>query len=184
MRRQSALIMAAVMLAAAASGCGGGSSSDSKTIKVAYQKFGNFIGADELFKKIKPVFEQQNPGVKLKLIPINADENSYYTKLNLTTEGHDASALAGNIYGVSPKMWNSTLYWENYGASVRLSYNWQQGAKGSSTNQNNIPFAYYYGGDRGQLDLSASYTLASLPSKPQITLNVQNLVMQYSDPSR
>jgi TonB-dependent receptor len=98
-----------------------------------------------------------------------------YTKLKLTTEGHDASALAGNIYGVSPKMWNSTLYWENYGASVRLSYNWQQGAKGSATNANSIPFAYYYGADRGQLDLSASYTLASLPSQPQITLNVQNL---------
>ena len=98
-----------------------------------------------------------------------------YTKLNLTTEGHDASALAGNIYGVSPKMWNTTLYWEDYGASVRLSYNWQQGAKGSSTNQNSIPFAYYYGADRGQLDLSASYTLAKVPSKPQITLNVSNL---------
>lgn len=83
MRRQSALIMAAVMAAATVSGCGGGSSSNGKTIKVAYQKFGNFIGADELFKKIKPVFEQQNPGVKLKLIPIDADENSYYTKLNL-----------------------------------------------------------------------------------------------------
>ncbi|MCO5988772.1 extracellular solute-binding protein [Actinoallomurus spadix] len=82
MRRKSALVMTAVMVAATASACGGGSS-DSKTIKVAYQKFGNFIGADELFKKIKPVFEQQNPGLKLKLIPIEADENSYYTKLNL-----------------------------------------------------------------------------------------------------
>ncbi|MCO6008653.1 extracellular solute-binding protein [Actinoallomurus purpureus] len=74
--------MTTVMVAAALSACGG-SSSDGKTIKVAYQKFGNFIGADELFKKIKPVFEQQNPGYKLKLIPIEADENSYYTKLNL-----------------------------------------------------------------------------------------------------
>jgi multiple sugar transport system substrate-binding protein len=75
--------MTAVMVAAAVSACGSGGSSDSKTIKVAYQKFGNFIGADLLFKKIKPVFEQQNPGLKLKLIPIQADENSYYTKLNL-----------------------------------------------------------------------------------------------------
>src|SRR5689334_24889195 len=82
MRRKSALVMTAVMVAATASACGSGSS-DSKTIKVAYQKFGNFIAADELFKKIKPVFEQQNPGVKLKLIPIDADENSYYTKLGL-----------------------------------------------------------------------------------------------------
>jgi multiple sugar transport system substrate-binding protein len=83
MRRQLALVMTAVTVAAAVSACGDSGSSDSKTIKVAYQKFGNFIGADELFKKIKPVFEQQNPGVKLKLIPVEADENSYYTKLGL-----------------------------------------------------------------------------------------------------
>ena len=101
-----------------------------------------------------------------------------YTKIDLSTVGHDSSALAGNIYGVSPKMWNTTAYWENDVASVRLSYNWQQGAAGSATNQNSIPFAYYYGDDRGQLDLSASYTLANLPSKPQITLNVQNLTKE------
>jgi multiple sugar transport system substrate-binding protein len=83
-------MMTAVMVAAAVSACGGGSS-DSKTIKVAYQKFGNFIGADELFKKIKPVFEQQNPGVKLKLIPIEADENSYYTKLGLMRRSPDTA---------------------------------------------------------------------------------------------
>lgn len=101
-----------------------------------------------------------------------------YTKIDLSTVGHDSDALAGNIYGVSPKMWNTTAYWENDVASVRLSYNWQQGAAGSSTNQNGIPFAYYYGDDRGQLDLSASYTLANLPSKPQITLNVLNLTKE------
>ena len=98
-----------------------------------------------------------------------------YTKIDLSTVGHDSSALAGNIYGVSPKMWNTTAYWENDVASIRLSYNWQEGAAGSSTNQNSIPFAYYYGDDRGQLDLSASYTIENLPSKPQITLNVLNL---------
>jgi multiple sugar transport system substrate-binding protein len=82
MRRQLALLTTAVTVAAA-SGCGGGGSSDSKTIKVAYQKFGNTHAIDELFQKIEPVFEQQNPGYKLKLIPIQADENSYYTKLAL-----------------------------------------------------------------------------------------------------
>jgi TonB-dependent receptor len=98
-----------------------------------------------------------------------------YTKIDLSTVGHDASALAGNIYGVSPTAWNATAYWENSVASVRLSYNWQEGAAGSGTNQNSIPWAYYYGDDRGQLDLSASYTLENLWSKPQITLNVQNI---------
>ena len=98
-----------------------------------------------------------------------------YTKLNLTTVGRDANALAGNLYGVSPKMWNTTAYWENDVASIRLSYNWAEGSINSATNQSNIPWAYGYNRDRGQLDLSASYTLSHLPSQPQITLNVQNI---------
>ena len=57
-------------------------------------------------------------------------------------------------------MWNATAYWENDIASVRLSYNWQEGAVGTGPNQQGIPFAQLYGEDRGQLDLSASYTLS------------------------
>lgn len=98
-----------------------------------------------------------------------------YTKINMSTTGHDADALASSLFGVSPTMWNSTVYWEDFGASVRLSYNWAEGAPGGPKNQSNIPWAYYYGKDRGQLDLSASYTLKNLPSSPQITLNMTNI---------
>jgi TonB-dependent receptor len=98
-----------------------------------------------------------------------------FTKLNMTTVGHDANALQGNLYGVSPKMWNATAYWQNDVFMARLSYNWAQGAAGSATNQSSIPWAYLYGKDRGQLDLSASYTLKNVRSQPQITLNVTNI---------
>ncbi|MCW4455225.1 TonB-dependent receptor [Flavobacterium sp. MXW15] len=98
-----------------------------------------------------------------------------YTDLDISTEGRDASALSGNVYGVSPSLWNTTLYWENFGASIRLSYSWAEGAIGTGPNQQGIPPAQIFGEDRGQLDLSASYTLSHLPTSPQITLNVLNL---------
>ena len=98
-----------------------------------------------------------------------------YTKIKISTEGRDANALSGNVYGVSPSLWNATAYWENNVASVRLSYSWAEGAFGTGPNQQGIAPAQLYGEDRGQLDLSAGYTLSNLPSKPQITLNVLNL---------
>jgi TonB-dependent receptor len=98
-----------------------------------------------------------------------------YTRLNLDTVGRQAGELTGSLYGVSPKMWNATAYWENSRAMVRLSYNWAQGSIQSSPSTSSIRGAQEYGKDRGQLDLSASYTLANLPSKPQITLSATNL---------
>ncbi|AKC88212.1 TonB-dependent receptor [Pseudoxanthomonas suwonensis] len=98
-----------------------------------------------------------------------------YTDIAIKTLGKDRSALAGNVYGVSPKMWNATTYWENDYASVRLSYNWAQGAVGTGPNQQGIPFAQIYGDDRGQLDLSASYTLRAVAGTPQLTFNVINI---------
>ncbi len=98
-----------------------------------------------------------------------------YTKLNLSTVGRQASELTGSLYGVSPKMWNTTAYWENDVAMVRLSYNWAEGSIQSAPSTSSILGAQEYGKDRGQLDLSASYTLKNLPSSPQLTLSVTNL---------
>ncbi len=98
-----------------------------------------------------------------------------YTKLDLSTVGRQAGELTGSLYGVSPKMWNATAYWENSVAMVRLSYNWAEGSIQSAPSTSSIRGAQEYGKDRGQLDLSASYTLRNLPSTPQITLNVTNL---------
>lgn len=98
-----------------------------------------------------------------------------YTKIDISTVGRDAGALAGNVYGVSPSMWNATTYWENSVASVRLSYTWQEGAVGTGPNQQGIPRAQIFGDDRGQLDLAASYTLSNVRSQPQITFNILNI---------
>ena len=65
--------------------CGSGDSGDDSeaTIKVAYQKFGNFTQADDLFKEVKAEYEKANPDVTVELVPIEASQNDYFTKLAL-----------------------------------------------------------------------------------------------------
>ncbi|WP_407352810.1 TonB-dependent receptor [Luteimonas sp. R10] len=98
-----------------------------------------------------------------------------HTKLKLEPEGQDADRLAGNVFGVAPKLWNGTVYWENDIASVRLSYSWADDLDATGPNQQGIPYAQLKGEARGQFDLSASYTLQNVWSSPQITLNVINI---------
>jgi multiple sugar transport system substrate-binding protein len=95
MSRRNALVAAALAVSLSAlpacssssSGSGGssGGASDSapKTITVAYQKFGAFTQMDSHMTKVKAEYEAAHPGVTVKLNPIQADENDYYTKLNL-----------------------------------------------------------------------------------------------------
>ena len=102
------------------------------------------------------------------------DQNQKENRLDRI--GKDAAALSSNVYGLSPTMWNATIYWENDVAQARLSYNWQEGSAASGANQQGIPFAQLFGEDRGQLDLSSSYTLVNVKSKPQIFFNVTNIL--------
>jgi multiple sugar transport system substrate-binding protein len=76
--------LSALVLTATAA-CGGGGSGDSanKTITIAYQKFGAFIQLDNQLKKVKTQYESAHPGYTVKLLPIEASENDYYTKLSL-----------------------------------------------------------------------------------------------------
>jgi TonB-dependent receptor len=98
-----------------------------------------------------------------------------YTDINLSAEGNDADQLTGNLYGIAPKLWNATTYWESKGFSVRLSYTHTDAVIGTGPNQNGIPYAQIIGEARGQWDMSASYTLSQFKSSPQITLNVINI---------
>ncbi len=93
MRRRSFLAtLAAAGASTLAAGCGsGGGSSPSGgasgattgTVKIAYQKFGNFTQLDDLMKRVKQQFESANAGATLELIPIEAAQNDYITKLAL-----------------------------------------------------------------------------------------------------
>jgi len=84
-RRITTALLAAATAVGTLSACSssGGSGSNGKTIKVAYQKFGAFVQMDQHMQKVKKEYEKAHPGFKVELEPIQADENSYYTKLNL-----------------------------------------------------------------------------------------------------
>ncbi|NII09374.1 TonB-dependent receptor [Oleiagrimonas sp. C23AA] len=98
-----------------------------------------------------------------------------FTHVNQTASGEGVPAVA---VGVAPKLWNGTVYWEHGPGSVRLSYTWTDKMISSGANQNGISFARIKTDARGQLDLSASYTLEHVVSKPQITLDVTNITDQ------
>ncbi len=85
MKRLITALAAGAAAALVLTGCSapGSTSSSSGTIKVAYQKFGTFTQMDTQMKAVAKQFEAANTGVKVQLIPIQASENDYYTKLAL-----------------------------------------------------------------------------------------------------
>lgn len=98
--------------------------------------------------------------------------NTNYTHIYQRGEGAGAPAKA---IGVSPETYNFTAYWENYGASVRLTYVWNDKQVSSGPNQNGILGAELMTDARGQLDLSTSYEFADVIGKPQVSFSVSNI---------
>jgi multiple sugar transport system substrate-binding protein len=84
--RRSVIIatLSALSLLGATAACSSDSGDSSgKTITVAYQKFGTFTQLDDQMQKVKAEYESAHPGYTVKLLPIQAAENDYYTKLSL-----------------------------------------------------------------------------------------------------
>ncbi|MEU0804566.1 extracellular solute-binding protein [Streptomyces sp. NPDC005970] len=85
MRHTAPLILTAVTLVAAAglTACGGGSGSDPDTVKVAYKRStdNKIRFQDNYLAGVKREFEKANPGKTVKLIPIQAQDNDYATKV-------------------------------------------------------------------------------------------------------
>jgi len=92
MRRRDFLktVAGAGAVAGLATACGGGGSSstpgaaESKTITVSFQQFGASRVQTNFLTGVKKTFEAANSGVTVKLQPIVASENDYYTKLQLS----------------------------------------------------------------------------------------------------
>lgn len=83
MKRVLTAVAVVACAAAALTGCSAGGGSGDKVIKVAYQKFGTFTQMDDQMKLVKKEYEAAHKGSTVKLIPIQAAENDYYTKLSL-----------------------------------------------------------------------------------------------------
>ncbi len=81
----------ALLLVGAVSGCTASSEeatsvnseAEQKTIKVSYLVNDGFKQLDDLFNKVKPEFEEKNPGVVVELDPITGTDSDYTTKLSL-----------------------------------------------------------------------------------------------------
>ncbi|MEV8567774.1 extracellular solute-binding protein [Streptomyces sp. NPDC051322] len=86
MRPTAPLILAAaftVLAAGSLTACGSGSGSDPDTVRIAYERStSNKVRImDNYLASVKKEFEKANPGKKVELLPIQADENAYYTKI-------------------------------------------------------------------------------------------------------
>jgi TonB-dependent receptor len=100
-----------------------------------------------------------------------------YTKVSQSTEGAPGQQPAVAV-GISPVTYNATLYYDNGPASIRLSFVHNDEQIASGTNQEGLTGARFWTDATNQLDLSASYEFSSLPTTPQITLNVINITSE------
>ncbi len=85
-RRSLAAAVTAVAVSLTLTACGSseeGAASSDDTIRVAYQKTTAFYQADDLMKKVKSEFEAANEGRTVELVPIEAEQDQYFTKLAL-----------------------------------------------------------------------------------------------------
>ncbi|MER5255667.1 MULTISPECIES: extracellular solute-binding protein [unclassified Streptomyces] len=77
------LLATALVATATLTACGGDSGDDPDTVKVSFkQSTDNQVKVmDTFLADIKKQFEKENPGKKVKLVPIKAPDSEYYTKL-------------------------------------------------------------------------------------------------------
>ncbi|TGA91364.1 extracellular solute-binding protein [Streptomyces sp. MZ04] len=77
------LLATALVAAGTLTACGGDSGDDPDTVKVSFkQSTDNQIKVmDTFLADVKKQFEKENPGKKVKLVPIKAPDSEYYTKL-------------------------------------------------------------------------------------------------------
>lgn len=84
MRPTTPLLLATALIAAGTlTACGGGSGDDPDTVRISFkQSTDNQVKVmDTFLADIKKQFEKENPGKKVKLVPIKAPDSEYYTKL-------------------------------------------------------------------------------------------------------
>ncbi|MFD9632411.1 extracellular solute-binding protein [Streptomyces violascens] len=82
-RHRLSLILAAAIAAGALAGCGSGSGSDANTVQIAYNRStdNKIRFKDAFLEDVKKQFEQEHPGKKVKLVPIQAADNDYAAKV-------------------------------------------------------------------------------------------------------
>jgi len=90
--RRATIAAAALTATLALAGCGSsGSSEDADTITVAYQRTSQFTQLDDVLNKAKQEYEAANEGKTVELMPIEAEQDQYFTKLALMNRSADTA---------------------------------------------------------------------------------------------
>jgi TonB-dependent receptor len=106
---------------------------------------------------------------------------------------HSTGIAPAFATGIPPLAYNVTGYYDHNGASVRVSYVWNDRAYASGSNTQSVCLpstaaqsigcpggAYLFSAPYGQMDISSSYRLANifgdLPTDPELTFDVQNVL--------
>jgi multiple sugar transport system substrate-binding protein len=86
-------VVGTATLALVLTGCGAGSGDEASadTIRVAYQKTASFTAMDDLMQKAKEEYEAANDGMTVELMPIEAEQDQYFTKLALMNGSPDTA---------------------------------------------------------------------------------------------
>ncbi|MET9512074.1 extracellular solute-binding protein [Streptomyces flavidovirens] len=82
-RLAAKLTLVAALAAGSLTACGGDSGGDSDTVEVAYNRStdNKIRFKDAFLESMKRQFEKEHPGKKIKLVPIQAPDNDYATKV-------------------------------------------------------------------------------------------------------
>ncbi|HEX4104710.1 MAG TPA: TonB-dependent receptor [Rhizomicrobium sp.] len=106
---------------------------------------------------------------------------------------HSTGIAPAFATGIPPLAYNLTGYYDHNGASVRVSYVWNDRTYSSGSNTQSVCLpstaaqatgcpagAYLFSAPYGQMDISSSYRLANifgdLPTDPELTFDVQNVL--------
>jgi TonB-dependent receptor len=97
--------------------------------------------------------------------------NANATIVDQTSKG------AAQAYGVAPRTYNATIYYENHGVMLRVSTTYRKGSQSSGANQNGVTAAALFNDSYQQYDFSSAFDLDkifSISGAPQLTINVAN----------
>lgn len=125
-----------------------------------------------------------NRPVNLQSLRIRGVEGTWVQPLDFLVDGLGFSANGTYITqssdsglvapGVPEFQYNLQGFFESGGASISLNYVWQDGVIAANGPQNNIPVPLRADA-RGQMDLSAGYTLPFMDNAFRLTLDVLNI---------
>nr|WP_293849278.1 TonB-dependent receptor [Steroidobacter sp.] len=125
-----------------------------------------------------------NRPVNLNKLTLEGAEITWVQPLDFVTEGLGFSAngtritqsASGNLKatGIAPWSYNLQAFYENYGVSISLNYVWNDESIAANAPQNNVNVPLRADA-RGQLDLSAGYTLPFANESMRLTLDALNL---------